>query len=66
MPKAKKNHLYFLSEINVANAPAGQDKAIPRKFSGVANFGKPFNHYGEMVVVDLSDIQYKSNVPALS
>lgn len=66
MPKDhKKPNIYLLSEVNVADAPADADKAMPRKFSGVANSGKPFNHYGEMVVVDLTDIQYKANVPAL-
>lgn len=66
MPKDhKKPNIYLLSEVNVADAPADADKSLPRKFSGVANSGKPFNHYGEMVVVDLTDIQYKSNVPAL-
>lgn len=64
MPKDhKKPNIYLLSEVNVADAIAGD--LLPRKFSGVANSGKPFNHYGEMVVVDLTDIQYKSNVPAL-
>lgn len=66
MPKDhKKPIIYLLSEVNVADAPADTDKSLPRKFSGVANSGKPFNHYGEMVVVDLTDIQYKANVPAL-
>lgn len=66
MPKDhKKPNIYLLSEVNVADAPADADKSLPRKFSGVANSGKPFNHYGEMVVVDLTDIQYKTNVPAL-
>lgn len=66
MPKDhKKPNIYLLSEVNVADAPADADKSLPRKFSGVANSGKPFNHYGEMVVVDLTDIQYKANVPAL-
>ncbi|MDN5665077.1 MAG: hypothetical protein L0G41_02485 [Psychrobacter sp.] len=66
MPKDhKKPNLYLLSEVNVADAPADADKSLPRKFSGVANSGKPFNHYGEMVIVDLTDIQYKTNVPAL-
>lgn len=66
MPKDhKKPNIYLLSEVNVADAPADADKSLPRKFSGIANSGKPFNHYGEMVIVDLTDIQYKSNVPAL-
>lgn len=66
MPKDhKKPNIYLLSEVNVADAPADADKSMPRKFSGVANSGKPFNHYGEMVIVDLTDIQYKANVPAL-
>ena len=66
MPKDhKKPNIYLLSEVNVADAPADADKSLPRKFSGVANSGKPFNHYGEMVIVDLTDIQYKANVPAL-
>lgn len=65
MPKDhKKPNLYLLSEVNVADAPAGAPD-VPRKFSGIANSGKPFNHYGEMVIVDLTDIQYKANVPAL-
>lgn len=65
MPKdRKKPAIYLLSEVNVADAPAGADDA-PRKFSGVANSGKPFNHYGEMVIVDLTDIKYKQSVPAL-
>lgn len=66
MPKDhKKPNIYLLSEVNVADAPADADKSLPRKFSGVANSGKPFNHYGEMVIIDLTDIKYKSNVPAL-
>ena len=65
MPKAKKPNIYLLSEVNVAAAPEGVENDLPRKFSGVANSGKPFNHYGEMVIVDLSDITYKENVPAL-
>ncbi|MGP4950711.1 hypothetical protein ACTXGO_00860 [Psychrobacter sp. T6-1] len=65
MPKDKKPIVYLLAEVNVADAPADADNDLPRKFSGVANSGKPFNHYGEMVVVDLSDITYKDNVPAL-
>ena len=66
MPKDhKKPNIYLLSDVNVADAPADADKAMPRKFSGIANSGKPFNHYGEMVIVDLTDIQYKANVPAL-
>lgn len=65
MPKdRKKPNIYLLSEVNVADAPTGE-QGLPRKFSGIANSGKPFNHYGEMVIVDLADIQYKSNVPAL-
>lgn len=65
MPKDhKKPNLYLLSEVNVADAPAGAP-GVQRKFSGIANSGKPFNHYGEMVIVDLTDIQYKANVPAL-
>lgn len=66
MPKDhKKPNIYLLSEVNVADAPADADKSLPRKFSGVANSGKPFNHYGEMVVVDLTDISYKEKSPAL-
>jgi hypothetical protein len=66
MPKdLKKPIVYLLAEVNVAEAPADSDNDLPRKFSGVANSGKPFNHYGEMAVVDLSDITYKDNVPAL-
>lgn len=66
MPKDKKKPIvYLLAEVNVADAPADSENDLPRKFSGVANSGKPFNHYGEMVVVDLSDISYKDNVPAL-
>lgn len=65
MPKDhKKPNIYLLSEVNVADAPTGE-QGLPRKFSGIANSGKPFNHYGEMVIVDLTDIQYKANVPAL-
>ena len=65
MPKDhKKPNIYLLSAVNVADAPTGE-QGLPRKFSGIANSGKPFNHYGEMVIVDLTDIQYKANVPAL-
>ena len=65
MPKDRKKPIvYLLAEVAVAAAPEGS-KDLPRQFSGVANSGKPFNHYGEMVVVDLSDITYKDNVPAL-
>ena len=66
MPKDhKKPNIYLLSEVNVADAPADADKAMPRKFSGVANSGKPFQSGGELVIADLSDVSYKSNVPAL-
>ena len=66
MPKDhKKPNIYLLSEVNVADAPADADKSMPRKFSGVANSGKPFNLGGELVIADLSDVSYKSNVPAL-
>lgn len=66
MPKEhKKPNIYLFSEVNVADVPDGDAKAMPRKFSGVANSGRPFNHYGEMVIVDLADIQYKPSVPAL-
>ncbi len=66
MPKDhKKPNIYLLSEVNVADAPADADKSLPRKFSGIANSGKPFNYYGEMVIVDLSDIKYKEKSPAL-
>lgn len=66
MPKDhKKPNIYLLSEVNVADAPADADKSLPRKFSGVANSGKPFNHYGDMAVIDLSDLTYKDNIPAL-
>lgn len=66
MPKDhKKPNIYLLSEVNVADAPADADKSLPRKFSGVANSGKPFNSGGELVIADLSDVSYKSNVPAL-
>lgn len=65
MPKDhKKPSIYLLSEVNVADAPAGE-KGLPRKFSGVANSGKPFSSGGELVIADLSDVNYKSNVPAL-
>lgn len=65
MPKYHKSPIvYLLAEVDVAAAPT-DGKDLPRNFSGVANSGKPFNHYGEMVVVDLSDITYKDNVPAL-
>lgn len=65
MPKDHKSPIvYLLAEVDVAAAPA-DGKDLPRNFSGVANSGKPFNYYGEMVVVDLSDITYKDNVPAL-
>lgn len=66
MPKDhKKPNIYLLSEVNVADAPADADKSLPRKFSGVANSGKPFQSGGELVIADLSDVSYKSNVPAL-
>ncbi|WP_198332372.1 hypothetical protein [Psychrobacter aquimaris] len=66
MPKDhKKPNIYLLSEVNVADAPADADKSLPRKFSGVANSGKPFDYYGDMAVIDLSDLTYKDNIPAL-
>ncbi len=68
MPKATKTqktkpHVYLLSDVNVAQAPA--DGNTPRQFSGVANSGKPFSHYGEKTIIDLSDISYHDKVPAL-
>lgn len=68
MPKATKTqktkpHVYLLSDVNVAQAPA--DENTPRQFSGVANSGKPFSHYGEKTIIDLSDISYHDKVPAL-
>ena len=65
MPKDhKKPNIYLLSEVNVADAPTGE-QGLPRKFSGVANSGKPFSSGGELVIADLSNVNYKSNVPAL-
>lgn len=65
MPKDhKKPNIYLLSEVNVDDAPTGE-QGLPRKFSGVANSGKPFSSGGELVIADLSNVNYKSNVPAL-
>lgn len=70
MPKAtsktktpKKPHIYLLSDVNVAQDDGNAD--TPRQFSGVANSGKPFSHFGTPVIVDLADIQYHDKVPAL-
>ncbi len=59
MSKHKK--YYLLSQINVEK----QQENEPRHFSGVANSGKPFSHWGEMTVVDLDKIQFSEKMPIL-
>lgn len=55
-------HVYLLSDVNVTQS---SDSNAPRQFSGVANSGKPFMHFGEKVIVDLSDISFQAKTPAL-
>lgn len=67
MPKHRQSDTpdyYLLSEVNVAQ-PSSGDSSMPRKFSGVANSGKPFVHMGQLSIVDLSKLSYKDKVPAL-
>lgn len=61
----KKPSVFLLSEVNVADAPKDSDKSMPRKFSGVANSGMPFNYEGVRAIVDLSDINHHDKLPAL-
>lgn len=60
--QANHPHVYLLSDVNVVPS---QDGNAPRKFNGIANSGKPFNHYGERVIVDLANIRYHDKIPAL-
>lgn len=69
MPKATtkpatktKPHVYLLSDVNVTQPT---DSNAPRQFSGVANSGKSFMHFGDKVIVDLSDISFQAKTPAL-
>lgn len=62
MPKSLLQAVYLLSAVNVSAASADNNT---RKFSGVANSGKPFSHYGTQTIVDLADISYHDKVPAL-
>lgn len=55
-------HVYLLSDVNVVPS---QDGNVPRKFNGIANSGKPFNHYGERVIMDLANIRHHDKIPAL-
>lgn len=64
MPDIQKPHIYLLSEVNVAE-PTGDGKTMPRKFSGVANSGKPFSHFGQRTIVDMDELEYHPKVPAL-
>lgn len=61
-PARPQPHVYLLSDVNVTSAT---DANAPRQFSGVANSGKPFSYGGQRVMVDLSDLEYHSTVPAL-
>lgn len=55
-------HNYYLaSGISVGNDPATQK----RTFTGIANSGKPFDHYGERVIVDFDNIDYLDKIPVL-
>lgn len=59
---SKQKQYYLLSQINVEKQ---QNENEPRQFSGVANSGKPFEHWGEMTVVDLDKIQFSEKIPIL-
>lgn len=57
-----KQNIYFLSQdVNVSPSTDNE----PRKFTGVANSGKPFNYYGQRAIVDLSTLEFHEKVPAL-
>lgn len=57
-----KQNIYFLSQdVNVSPSTDNE----PRKFTGVANSGKPFNYYGQRAIVDLSTLEFHDKVPAL-
>lgn len=68
MPQSQTNtthtqpHVYLLSDVNVVPS---QDGNVPRKFHGIANSGKPFSHFGEKTIVDLSNISHHDKIPAL-
>lgn len=36
-----------------------------RSFTGIANSGKPFSHYGTPTIIDLSSVSFHDRVPAL-
>lgn len=53
--------IYLLSAANVA---AAQDGAA-RRFTGIANSGKPFIYEGRTAIIDLSSLRFADNLPAL-
>lgn len=56
-PKA----VYLLSAAGIAGAEAD----TPRRFSGIANSGKPFIYEGKAAIVDLSSLRFAEQLPAL-
>lgn len=55
----------LLSDVAITPQTNKEDKQEKRKFSGIANSGKPFNLYGTKTIIDLSDISFADKVPVL-
>lgn len=54
---------YLLAAEPVEFVKADADSV--RTFSGIANSGKPFKHFGQPAIIDLSDVKYKDKTPVL-
>ncbi len=72
MPKTQPNFhsdssmvLLAADGVLLSDSPDANSDNRTRTFSGVANSGKPFLRFGEPAVIDLSDLSYKTPVPAL-
>lgn len=58
---------YLLSNVSpMSVAPIEGDKGALRKFTGIANSGKPFYYYGTRAILELDSVQLSDKVPALS
>lgn len=55
----------LLSDVAITPQTNKEDSQEKRKFSGIANSGKPFNLYGTKTIIDLSDISFADKVPVL-
>lgn len=60
------NQNYLLSDLSDVTLAKTDGKTKLRTFTGIANSGLSFNHYGERTIVDMSTITLSDKVPALS